>query len=65
MTFAHARRSVRRYVRTYLYPAAAVLMILKFAQYFKTGRGSQVAFVLYRDGFMEFTSKSQKQVYAL
>lgn len=37
-------------------------MTVKFAQYFKNGRGSQVAHVLYRDGFMEITSKSPKQV---
>jgi hypothetical protein len=60
MIFAHP--APRRHARTHLLPAAAALMVLKFAQYVKTGKGSQVAFVLYRDGFMEFISKSQQQV---
>lgn len=41
--------------------AAAVLMVVKFVQYFRAGRASRVASVLFRDGFMEFTGMSPKQ----
>lgn len=62
MTLLHARRSAPcRHAWTYFYPAAAALMMIKFAKYIKTGRGSRVAYVLYRDGFMEFASKSQNK----
>jgi len=44
---------------------AATLMILKFLQYVRAGRGSHIAYILYRDGFLEFAVVSISSIFAL
>lgn len=55
--FTRTRHVTTCCTNDFVYLAAAVLLILKFLQYVKVGRGSQIAYILYRDGFVEFAGK--------